>query len=85
MRRFAWVLVVVGLLSLNACASSKGSTAFKHPTTGDVTSCAWDGDQTWLEILCPPCYHAGVRPTGYSDCKEGLEAKGYVMGEATRR
>jgi hypothetical protein len=76
----ALVLILAGLL-MAGCASGRGMTTFKHPTTGEIKTCEWtDPPSIWIEMFCIPCYYA--QKDAYPRCKNGLEAKGYTLIEA---
>lgn len=76
--------LLLAVVLLAGCASSRGATTFRHPATGDVRACEWtDPPGIWTEMLCVPCYYAWK--DSYPRCKRTLEEKGYVLVEALSR
>lgn len=77
-------IVLLIALALAGCASGRGTTTFKHPTTGEVKMCEWtDPPSIWTEMFCIPCYYA--QKDAYPRCKNSLEEKGFVLIEAAPR
>jgi len=78
MRYVLMLLIAAMSLSCTTPATVTSGNQYRHPTTGDSKTCNDDARPSiWTEMFCTPCYYQ-AKANAYADCKNGLEAQGYV-------